>query len=149
KRALKGQFIITSITLKLSTKPTLNTSYGAIGTRLEEMGMNNPTSRDVSDAVIHIRQSKLPDPKQIGNSSSFFKNPVVSREKVEELVTKIQDISNNLAEDGQVKIAAGWLIDKAGWKGKTIGNYGVHKNKALVIVNNGGAKGEYIFRLSE
>lgn len=149
KRHLKGKFIITSVTLKLSNNPTLNTSYGAIGQRLEEVGIVSPGIKDVSDAVIHIRQSKLPDPKEIGNSGSFFKNPVVSKANFEALKKKYPEIANYPLTDGTIKLAAGWLIDRAGWKGKTIGNYGVHKNQALVLVNYGGAKGEDIYQLSE
>lgn len=149
KRHLKGKFIITSVTLKLSRNPALNTSYGAIGQRLEEMGIASPSIKDVSDAVIHIRQSKLPDPKEIGNSGSFFKNPVISKSDFEVLEKKFPEIVNYPLPDGTVKLAAGWMIDKAGWKGKTIGNYGVHKNQALVLVNYGGAKGADIYQLSE
>jgi UDP-N-acetylmuramate dehydrogenase len=149
KRALKGKYIITSVSLKLSRKPTLNTSYGAIEMRLNEMGISNPTIKDVSDAVIHIRRSKLPDPKQIGNSGSFFKNPVISRSKFEEIRKRFPDMANYPVDDKHVKIAAGWLIDNAGWKGKTLGNYGVHKNQALVLVNYGDAKGLDIYQLSE
>jgi UDP-N-acetylmuramate dehydrogenase len=149
KRALKGKYIIVSVTLKLSKKPTINTSYGAIEARLAEMGVANPSLKDVSDAVIHIRQTKLPDPAEIGNSGSFFKNPVIPRSQFEELVKKFPDIANYPVDEHHVKLAAGWLIDKAGWKGKTLGNYGVHKNQALVLVNYGGAEGKDIYQLSE
>lgn len=149
KRAKKGKYIITSITLRLSTNHTLNTSYGAISSRLDEMGVTEPTIKDVSEAVIHIRQSKLPDPKEIGNSGSFFKNPVIPRTQFEALKEKFPDIANYPVDDDHVKIAAGWLIDKAGWKGKTLGNYGVHKNQALVLVNYGDADGKEIYQLSE
>lgn len=149
KRSLKGKYIITSVTLNLTTEHKLNTSYGAISSRLSEMGVTDPTIKDVSDAVIYIRQTKLPDPAEIGNSGSFFKNPVVSREKFEALQAKFPDIANYPVDDAHVKIAAGWLIDNAGWKGKTLGNYGVHKNQALVLVNYGGASGQDIFQLSE
>jgi UDP-N-acetylmuramate dehydrogenase len=149
KRALKGEYIICSVRLKLSRKVLVNTSYGAITDRLKEMQVTNPSIKDVSDAVIHIRQSKLPDPKEIGNSGSFFKNPVVNRQKFEELKSKFPGIANYPIDQNNVKIAAGWLIDQAGWKGKTIGNYGVHKNQALVLVNYGNAKGIDIYQLSE
>ncbi|MEX1003043.1 MAG: UDP-N-acetylmuramate dehydrogenase [Crocinitomicaceae bacterium] len=149
KRALKGKYIITSITLKLSKNPVLNTSYGAIEQRLTEMGIQTPGIKEVSDAVIYIRQSKLPDPAKIGNSGSFFKNPVIGRAQFEALQKKFPDIAHYPLDEQQVKIAAGWLIDQAGWKGKTLGNYGVHKNQALVLVNYGAAKGADIYQLSE
>jgi len=149
KRALKGKFIITSMTLKLTKQTVLNTSYGAIETRLNEMGISQPSIKDVSDAVIYIRQTKLPDPKEIGNSGSFFKNPVIGKEQFKKLKSRFPDVANYPVDEDHVKIAAGWLIDRAGWKGKTIGNYGVHKNQALVLVNYGGAKGQDIYQLSE
>ena len=113
------------------------------------MGVSSPTIKDVSNAVIYIRESKLPNPKEIGNSGSFFKNPIVSREKFESLQKEYPSIANYPIDDNTIKLAAGWLIDNAGWKGKTIGNYGVHKNQALVLVNYGGANGSDIFQLSE
>ena len=149
KRALKDQYIIVSVTLKLSGNSIVNTSYGAIENELAAAGISNPTIRDVSDAVIKIRQSKLPDPAEIGNSGSFFKNPVISSEKFTKLKSKFPDIANYPLPNGDVKIAAGWLIDQAGWKGKTLDNYGVHKNQALVLVNYGGANGKDIYQLSE
>ena len=149
KRALKGKFIIVSMTLRLSRNSKLNTSYGAIESRLVEMNIEKPSIKDVSDAVIYIRQTKLPDPNKIGNSGSFFKNPIISLRQFNELKVKFPDVANYPVDDDHVKIAAGWLIDQAGWKGKTIGNYGVHKNQALVLVNYGGAKGEDIYQLSE
>jgi len=149
KQELKNQFVITSVTLKLTKNPTLNTSYGAINDELKKRGITNPTIKDVSDAVISIRQSKLPDPKEIGNSGSFFKNPVIAKSKFFALKEKFPDIVNYPVDDNNVKLAAGWLIENAGWKGKTIGNYGVHKNQALVLVNYGGANGNDIYQLSE
>jgi len=149
KRDLKGKFIIVSVSIRLNKSNSVNTSYGAIEGRLKEMGVLTPTIRDVSNAVIHIRESKLPNPKDIGNSGSFFKNPIVSKEKFDALQKQYPTIANYPIDDNSIKLAAGWLIDNAGWKGKTIGNYGVHKNQALVLVNYGGAQGSDIFQLSE
>ena len=149
KQEQKGKFIITAVTLRLTRSPELNTSYGAINDELKAKGIVTPTVRDVSNAVIAIRQSKLPDPKEIGNSGSFFKNPVVSMQQFKSLKEKFPAVVNYPVDANHVKLAAGWLIENAGWKGKTIGNYGVHKNQALVLVNYGGAAGQDIFQLSE
>lgn len=149
KQDLKNQYIITSVTFRLTKNPKLNTSYGAINDELQKQGVSNPTIKDVSNAVIAIRKSKLPDPKEIGNSGSFFKNPVVLKSHLEKLKETYSDIPSYPVDDLHVKLAAGWLIEKAGWKGKTLGNYGVHKNQALVLVNYGGAIGSDIFKLSE
>lgn len=148
KRALKGKYVITHVTFKLSTNPKINTSYGAIESELKARGISNPSIRDVSDAVIAIRQSKLPDPKQIGNAGSFFKNPVVEVSLYEKIKAGHPGVPSYPAEAGKVKIPAGWLIEQAGWKGKTFGNCGVHKNQALVLVNYGGASGRQIWDLS-
>lgn len=131
----KGNYFITAVTFRLNKQPNINTSYGAIQSELEAMGINNPTIKDVSKAVINIRQSKLPDPKEIGNAGSFFKNPAISNEKAEQLKTVFPEIPNYPQNNGTTKIAAGWLIEQCGYKGKTFGNYGVHKKQALVLVN--------------
>lgn len=149
KTNLKGQFIITSVTYKLNKKPNLSTYYGAIKTQLSEMGIDTPTIKDISKAVIAIRQSKLPDPKKIGNAGSFFKNPVVSKEKTFDLQRSFPNIPIYEIDSNRSKLAAGWLIEQAGWKGKTFGNFGVHKNQALVLVNYGGADGKQIQALSD
>lgn len=150
KNELKGQYIITKVAFRLSKKPSINTQYGAIASELEQMGINNPTTKDVSNAVIAIRKSKLPDPKEIGNSGSFFKNPLISTEllhTIQQTYPNVPYYQTNIQDE--VKIAAGWLIEQAGWKGKTINNsYGVHKNQALVLVNYGGATGKEIYDLS-
>lgn len=149
KRKLKGQYIITSVTYQLTRKNhVVHSSYGAIQSELEQMGVSQPTIKNISDAVIAIRSSKLPDPKKIGNAGSFFKNPVVDKSVLEKIEREFDNVPNYPASVGKVKLAAGWLIEKAGWKGKTFDAYGVHKDQALVLVNYGGAKGNQIYNLS-
>lgn len=148
KRNLKGQFIISSVTLRLDKTPNLNTSYGAIEQELERLAIDSPTIKDVSQAVINIRQSKLPDPKELGNSGSFFKNPIVETAKFEELKKSDPTIPGYPAGD-KTKLAAGWLIEQCGWKGKVVGNTGSHAQQALVLVNYGNATGVEIFNLSK
>lgn len=149
KKSLKDKYVITSVSYRLSKHPVLNTSYGAIENELKSMGILHPTIQDVSKAVIAIRQSKLPDPKEIGNAGSFFKNPIISLSHFEKLKKEYPEIPSYKVSEVEVKVPAGWLIDKAGWKGKTIQNYGVHKKQALVLVNYGKASGEDIYELSE
>lgn len=149
KRELKNKFIITSVTFKLYKVPKFNTSYGAIETELKMMGIVEKSIRTISKAVCNIRNSKLPNPAEIGNAGSFFKNPEVTKGKYEFLKTKYPEIVGYPLENGNVKLAAGWLIEQAGWKGKTFGEAGVHKNQALVLVNYGNAKGSEIFDLSQ
>lgn len=148
KRALKDQYVITSVTYRLSKSPQINSSYGAINAELQERGIDSPTIKDISDVVIAIRQSKLPDPKEIGNAGSFFKNPIVPKSTLEKIQENYENVPNYPVDEKHVKLAAGWLIEQAGWKGKTFNNYGVHKRQALVLVNYGGAKGKDIFELS-
>ncbi|GAB3527957.1 UDP-N-acetylmuramate dehydrogenase [Pontibacter brevis] len=148
KNELKGQYIVTAVTFKLHKQHTLNTSYGAITSTLEEMQVQQPSIQDVSAAVCHIRQSKLPDPKQIGNAGSFFKNPEIPLEQYQQLKEKYATMPSYPVSDTTVKVPAGWLIEQCGWKGKVLGNYGVHKNQALVLVNYGGAKGEQVRQLA-
>lgn len=149
KKELKGKYIIVSVSYKLSKQPKLNTSYGAINSELAKRGITQPSIKDVSDVVIAIRQSKLPDPKEIGNAGSFFKNPVIPKSHYITLQKTYENIPSYPVSKDTVKVPAGWLIDNAGWKGKTIGEYGVHKNQALVLVNYGKANGNDIFQLSE
>ncbi|HTO38698.1 MAG TPA: UDP-N-acetylmuramate dehydrogenase [Brumimicrobium sp.] len=149
KKELKGKYIIVSVSYKLSKQPKLNTSYGAINSELATRGITQPSIKDVSDVVIAIRQSKLPDPKEIGNAGSFFKNPVIPKSHYIALQKTYENIPSYPVSEDTVKVPAGWLIDNAGWKGKTIGEYGVHKNQALVLVNYGKASGNDIFQLSE
>ena len=142
----KGKFIITGITLKLKKKDfDIKASYGAISTELQNRNIDNPSPKDISDVVIHIRQTKLPDPKVLGNSGSFFKNPIVPKSKLKEIELDYETVPNYPVDDSLVKLPAGWLIEKAGWKGKKVGNVGCHKNQALVIVNYGGASGQEIW----
>jgi len=149
KNEVKGKYIITSVTFKLKKKNhTIQTQYGAIDIALEEMGVSNPSIQDVSKAVIKIRQQKLPDPKVLGNSGSFFKNPIVTNLEFEELKNKFPDIPSYKISENEVKIPAGWLIDTAGLKGFRDGDAGVHKNQALVLVNYGNATGEEIWSLA-
>jgi len=147
KSTLKGQYIITSVKYKLSTVADLKLHYGAIKQELENRQITNPTIKDVSQVVSHIRVSKLPDPSTIGNAGSFFKNPVISSQQFEQLVAQYPDVVNFPASNG-VKLAAGWLIEQCGWKGKAVGNTGTWKNQALVLVNNGDATGAEIYSLS-
>ena len=149
KRKYKGQYVIISVSYKLSlSAPKVNTSYGAIESELKEMNISTPSIKDVSQAVINIRSSKLPNPKEIGNAGSFFKNPVISKELFDKLFVEFPTMPNYPAENDGKKIAAGWLIEQCGWKGKTLGHYGVHKLQALVLVNYKGATGTEIYDLS-
>ena len=150
KNELKNQYIITSVTFKLTTKNhKINISYGDIKTELEKNNITIPTLIDVSNAVIAIRQSKLPDPKILGNSGSFFKNPIISKKAFEIVKGKFPDIKHFEISDSEVKVPAGWLIEQVGFKGKRIGDAGVHKNQALVLVNYGNATGQEILDLSK
>ncbi len=148
KRAKKGQYIITSVTYRLTKKHFINVKYGAILEELQNNGITHPTIKDISNAVIAIRSSKLPDPKKIGNAGSFFKNPVVDIAVLNKIKKTHPTVPNYPAPNDQVKIAAGWLIEKAGWKGKRFENHGVHKNQALVLVNYGGSNGRQLLDLS-
>jgi len=149
KNKLKGKYVITSVTFKL-TKNThkLNSSYGAIQTELDKNKINKPTIKDISNAVITIRQSKLPDPEEIGNSGSFFKNPVISIRDFKRLQKKYPTIPHYVISDKEIKVPAGWLVEQSGFKGKRFGDAGVHKKQALVLVNYGEATGEEIWSLA-
>ncbi len=150
KQELKGQFIISEIILKLTKKGfhLINTSYGDIKNRLGEMHITEASIQDVSNAVISIRQSKLPDPKVIGNAGSFFKNPIVHVELLKELKTKYSSIPHYPVSETKVKLPAGWMIEQCGWKGKMYGHTGTYKNQALVIINDGQATGQEVYELS-
>jgi UDP-N-acetylmuramate dehydrogenase len=149
KRALKNQFLISSVTYKLSKKPVFHVEYGAIRQELEAAGVQDLNIRAVADAVIRIRSSKLPDPAVIGNAGSFFKNPEMATEAFEHLKTKYPGIVGYPTNTGHIKVAAGWLIEKAGWKGYRKGDSGCHEKQALVLVNHGRASGQEIYALSE
>jgi len=148
KRKLKNKYVITAVYFRLMKNSKVNTSYGVIEAELSKMGVKEPSIKDVSNAVIAIRSSKLPNPKEIGNAGSFFKNPVVPISILENIQKEYPEVPNYPAGEGEVKLAAGWLIEKAGWKGKTFGHYGVHKLQALVLVNYNGATGKEIYDLS-
>lgn len=155
KNEVKGKYIITSVSFQLTkTEHLLNTTYGAIEAELTSKSIENPTLKDISDAVIAIRQSKLPDPKKIGNSGSFFKNPVISKTLFEKLQKKHPNtpsypVISTETEKSKVKVPAGWLIEQSGFKGKRFGEYGVHDKQALVLVNYGNASGKEIFALAQ
>src|SRR5450631_1348171 len=144
----KGRYIILNVTFILRKTPVLHTSYGTIRDELEKMGVQSPTIQDISKAVITIRRSKLPDPADIGNAGSFFKNPVVDQAKFLLLSVKYPDMPAYPHEEQSVKLAAGWLIEQCGWKGYRKGDAGVHKDQALVLVNYGKASGKEIVELS-
>lgn len=150
KQEAKGKYIIISVIFKLTrSQHILHTNYGAITSELEKNNITTPTIQEVSKAVIAIRESKLPDPKKIGNSGSFFKNPVISTEAFKKLQQNFPDAPHYIISNKEIKVPAGWLIETAGFKGKTFGDYGVHKKQALVLVNYNNAKGKDILNLSK
>lgn len=149
KRQYKGQFVILNVTYQLRKKPRFNTSYGAIEQELERMGVKELSIKHISDAVINIRSSKLPNPAEIGNAGSFFKNPTVSKEQFNSLKSSFEHIVGYANMDASVKLAAGWLIEQCGWKGYRKGDAGCHTKQALVLVNYGNAGGNEIYDLSE
>lgn len=149
KRAGKGRYCITSITLSLTTgRHPLNISYGDIRKTLADMGVKAPSIADISRAVIQIRSSKLPDPAVIGNCGSFFKNPETERAVLENILKTHPHAPHYPLAGGRVKIPAGWLIEQCGWKGKRVGNTGCYEKQALVLVNHGGATGEEVKNLA-
>ena len=147
KNEKKGQYFIASVTFRLNLNPHVNTTYGAIQQQLSAMNVGTPTIKNVSDAVIAIRSSKLPDPKVLGNSGSFFKNPEISSDEYERLKMEFPNVVAYPTTNG-FKLAAGWLIEQCGWKGKVVGNCGAHKDQALVLVNYGDATGDEIYQLA-
>lgn len=149
KRRYKDQFVILNVTYRLNKRPQFHTSYGAIGQELEHMGVQQLSIQAIAQAVVNIRQSKLPDPKEIGNAGSFFKNPSVPAAFYQQLQASFPGIVGFPNTDGTVKLAAGWLIEQAGWKGVRRGDAGCHARQALVLVNYGNATGKEIYDLSE
>jgi UDP-N-acetylmuramate dehydrogenase len=149
KHAVKGQFMISSVVFKLDKTPTFRLNYGDLQKTIDLMHLKTLTIKAVSDAVIKIRKSKLPDPAEIGNGGSFFKNPEIAFSQFETLKNQFETIPSFFISPTKVKIPAGWLIEQCGWKGKQVGNVGVHAKQALVLVNYGNASGLEIKRLSE
>lgn len=150
KQELKDQFIITAVTFKLTkSNHKINTSYGDIASELTKKNITNPTLIDVSDAVIAIRKAKLPDPKELGNSGSFFKNPILLKSDFEKIQVRFPEMKFYEISETAVKVPAGWLIEQAGLKGKRFGEAGIHINQALVLVNYGAATGQEILTVSK
>ncbi|MFB9862501.1 UDP-N-acetylmuramate dehydrogenase [Rufibacter immobilis] len=148
KKEAKGQFIVTSVTLQLTREHQFNTSYGAIQDTLAQQQVSELSIRAISDAVCHIRRSKLPDPAQIGNAGSFFKNPEIPAAQFAQLKAEYTSMPGYAIDEETVKVPAGWLIEQCGWKGKVLGKHGVHKDQALVLVNYGGASGNEVKALA-
>lgn len=148
KNKYKNKYIITSVNYELKKNPKVNVSYGAISSELEKEGIKDPTIKNVSDVVIKIRRSKLPDPAEMGNAGSFFKNPEVNAETYQRLKDKFPDLVAYPLANGNFKLAAGWLIEQAGLKGYEINGAAVHQKQALVLVNKNNCKGEDVYNLS-
>lgn len=149
KTKYKNKFFISAVSFKLNKQANLNTSYGAINTELEAMGIQNPKVKDVSNAVIAIRKSKLPDPQETGNAGSFFKNPEISKEKFLQLKADFENLVSYPLPNGNYKLAAGWLIEQCGLKGHEINGAAVHTKQALVLINKtNNCKGQAVFELS-
>lgn len=150
KKSAKGNYFIVDVGIRLTKKNhQINTSYGDIEKWLNTNQIESPKIRDVSNAVIAIRKSKLPDPNDLGNSGSFFKNPIISSTHFKDLIKKFPSIKSYPVSDQEVKVPAGWLIESLGWKGKRVGNTGSHQNQALVLVNYGNATGSEVKKLAE
>jgi UDP-N-acetylmuramate dehydrogenase len=149
KNKYKDQYVLTNVPYRLNKKPSFNTSYGAINQELEKMGVTQLTIQSISQAVINIRTSKLPDPKELGNAGSFFKNPIISNNQFNELKQTFPNIIAFPSAAEHTKLAAGWLIEQCGWKGYRKGDAGCFPKQALVLVNYGNATGKDIYELSE
>jgi UDP-N-acetylmuramate dehydrogenase len=148
KRELAGNVMITSVTFRLPKQWVANTRYADVARELAALGVESPTPTEVSDAVIAIRQRKLPDPALLGNAGSFFKNPVVDSGALAHLLAAHPELPHYPQPDGRSKLAAGWLIDQCGWKGRNLGPVGAYEKQALILVNRGGAKGGDVQRLA-
>ncbi len=149
KNELKHKFVVSKISLKLNKNPEINTGYGNVKEELEKTGKADFTIKDVSEVISKIRREKLPDPSVMGNAGSFFKNPEIKADEYNRLKERFPDIKGYLLYDGNVKLPAAWLIDRAGWKGIRKGNTGTHPRQALVIVNYGSATGEEVFHFAK
>jgi UDP-N-acetylmuramate dehydrogenase len=150
KQEAKDKYVITSVVFKLTKRNhKINTAYGDITKELEKNNIVTPNLKEVSNAVIAIRKSKLPDPKELGNSGSFFKNPIIPKELYEKVHAQFPEMPHYVVSETEVKVPAGWLIEQAGFKGKRFGDAGIHKNQALVLVNYGNATGQEIFAVSK
>ena len=145
KKSLKGKYVITYVTYRLSKKANPNIGYGALKSVLAE----NPSLKEIRDAIIAVRNSKLPDPKVYGNAGSFFMNPVIPMEQFVALQSRYPEIPSYPASEGYIKVPAGWLIEKSGWKGKSLGNAAVYEKQALVLINRGGATGMEVKHLAD
>jgi len=148
KNELKNKFIITSVRLKLSKNPDVNLSYKPVKEEVEKRNIKHPTIKDIREIVIDIRKNKLPDPVEIGNAGSFFKNPVITEEEFKVLEKEYPDLKYFFVDENNVKIPAAWLIEKCGWKGKRIGDAGTYNMQPLVIINYGNASGKEIYEIS-
>lgn len=148
KHALKGRFIITEISLRMHKTPRVNISYGALASALNDKGLVKPSPQQVAETVIAIRKDKLPDPAQLPNAGSFFKNPVVSKKQANALKLKFPGLVAYPQSDGSEKLAAGWLLEHAGWKGKRLGKVGMHQLQSLVMVNYDNGSGDDIVKLA-
>ena len=149
KQEWKNRYLITHVTYQFSTTFEPHLDYGNIRAELERKGIQEPTAQQLRDTIIEIRNAKLPDPKVEGNAGSFFMNPIVSREKYEQLAAQYEGMPHYDVDADHVKIPAGWMIDQCGWKGRSLGHAGVHDKQALVLVNRGGATGAEIVALSD
>ena len=147
KQDWKNQYLITHVTYEFSLSFTPRLDYGNIRSELERRGIEKPTAQQLRQVIIDIRNEKLPDPKVMGNAGSFFMNPVVSRQKYEELLAQYPQMPHYPIDSDHEKIPAGWMIDQCGWKGKSLGRAGVHDKQALVLVNRGGATGAEVVAL--
>ncbi len=148
KQELKGKYAVTFVTYRLKKHPVFHLEYGNIRAELEKQGCQ-VDQENVRRIIIAIRQAKLPDPKVLGNAGSFFMNPVVPKMQFEALLAQYPDMPHYPVDDAHVKIPAGWMIDRCGWKGKRVGHAGVHEKQALVVVNCGGATGKEVMHLAE